>query len=62
MSPTPEDLKQSAKDYIHGIYRNHREDDIDAWTRLIDVLFLYIDLNIQKSLKEHCLGEDHQSP
>jgi len=36
-------LKQDAKTYIQALYIQHRTEDIEAWERLIDLLFLYID-------------------
>ena len=36
-------LKQDAKAYIQALYIQHRTEDVEAWERLIDLLFLYID-------------------
>jgi len=36
-------LKQDAKAYVQALYTQHRTEDVEAWERLIDLLFLYID-------------------
>lgn len=42
-------LRDDAKRYIESIYSSHREEDLKAWNRLIDILFLYF----EQILKQH---------
>lgn len=42
-----EDLRNSAKKYVEEIYLNHRQEDVEAWNRLIDILFDYIAISIK---------------
>ena len=41
-------LKDQAKQYIRDMYLSHKQDDIEAWSHLIDVIFLYIDERIKQ--------------
>lgn len=43
-------LKEEAKRYVRSLYLTHRNDDIDAWDRIIDVVWLYID----EQIRQHC--------
>ena len=43
-----EKLRKEAKRYIEEIYSNHKQDDIEAWNRLIDVLFICFSEMIKK--------------
>ena len=43
--------KQDAKRYIEQLYTQHREDDIDSWSHLIDVIWMYIDAVIDEHEK-----------
>lgn len=45
-------LKEDAKRYVRALYLTHRNDDIDAWDRIIDVVWLYIDEQISQHCKE----------
>lgn len=47
-------LAQQAKDYVRNLYLSHREDDVDAWNGLIDVIFSYCD----QVIDYHC-AEKH---
>ncbi len=40
--------REQAKKYLEAIYTSHKTDDIEAWNRLIDCLFDYIDLKVEK--------------
>jgi len=42
-------LKSDAKRYIEQLYTSHRNDDIESWSHLIEVIFLYIDAAIEES-------------
>ena len=46
-------LKQEAKMYIQALYTQHRMDDIDSWSHLIDVVFMYIDAVVDQHAEEH---------
>ena len=49
-----EDFRESAIKYISEVYSSHREQDIEAWEQLIDVIFSYC----EELIKEH-KEEDH---
>lgn len=51
-----EKLKAESKQYIEELYRSHRGEDIDSWSHLIDVIFMYIDLSIEEH--ERCCLDD----
>lgn len=50
-------LKQDAKAYIQAMYLQHRQEDAEAWERLIDILWLYIDSMIVQHEREF-----HETP
>ena len=50
-------LKQDAKAYIQALYAQHRQEDVEAWERLIDILWLYIDSMIVQHEREF-----HETP
>jgi len=45
-----ETLKQQAKAYVRQLYLTHRNEDITAWDRIIDLVWMEIDLMIE----HHC--------
>jgi hypothetical protein len=50
------DLKKEAKDYVRQLYINHRQDDVDAWDRIIDTVWDQIDLMVA----QHCRDNHHE--
>ena len=40
-------FKEDAKKYIRDIYASHREQDMEAWENLINILFLYVDALVE---------------
>lgn len=47
-----EQLKESMKSYIQDIYSSHRDQDLQSWKELIDLLLSYIDETIDLHSKE----------
>lgn len=43
-------LKDEAKEYVRALYLTHRNDDLEAWDKIIDVLWSQIDIMVAK----HC--------
>jgi len=51
-----ETLKQQAKAYVRQLYLTHRNEDITAWDRIIDLVWMEIDLMIE----HHCEDKHHE--
>jgi hypothetical protein len=50
-------LKEQAKDYVRSLYLKHRNDDIEAWDHIINILWDEIDLMVAQHCKEEHIDE-----
>lgn len=48
-----DELKQQAKNYISSIYLSHRNDELENLYNFIDVIFSYVDIKVDETIKEH---------
>ena len=46
-------FRTDAKRYVEQIYLQHKEDDIEAWNNLIDILFNYIEESLRVCKETH---------
>lgn len=53
-----EDFAEEAKKYIEMLYVQHRQDDLDAWNGLIEILFDFVTWYVKFSIKQHHPEED----
>ena len=43
------DCREKARRYLELIYTSHKADDIECWNHLLDCIFDYVDIRLEKS-------------
>lgn len=54
-----EEFTEQAKKYIEMLYTQHKQDDIDAWNGLIEILFDFTTWYVNFSIQEYHPKEDN---
>lgn len=46
-------LRNEARELLNNIFLINRVEEVEHWAKIVDILFLYVDLEIEDRLKKH---------